>query len=35
MLRFSLMLSDEEKEQLPSQIKQYQKLYMKMEVITA
>jgi len=33
MFRFSIMLSDKEKEQLLSQLKQYQKLFMKMEVI--
>ena len=35
MSRFSLLLSDKEKEQLLLQLKQYQKLYMKTEVITA
>ena len=35
MPRFFLLLSDKEKEQLLSQLRQYQKLHMKMEVITA
>lgn len=35
MFRFSLLLLDKEKEQLLLQLKQYQKLYMKMEVMTA
>lgn len=35
MFRFSLLLLDKEKEQLLLQLKQYQKLYMKMEVKTA
>ena len=35
MPRIFILLSDKEKEQLLSRLQQYQKLHMKMEVITA